>query len=66
MLYTPLSYEEIDDTKHAYEDFQLMRFQGRDCCVQKLANGDIRIVQLLSTNPNDYLIESLTPGTIIK
>ncbi|SFM31263.1 YlzJ-like protein [Gracilibacillus orientalis] len=65
ILYTPLSYEDIHYTEKDYQQFEFINYQNKSCCIQRLENGDMRIVQLLSTNPNDYLAEHFSPGTII-
>ncbi|GAB2551016.1 YlzJ-like family protein [Gracilibacillus alcaliphilus] len=65
MLYTPLGYDDIYGADQWLGDYEFIRFQGKQCCVQKLSNGEVRMIQLLSTNPNDYLLDTFTPGNII-
>ncbi|UOQ47818.1 YlzJ-like family protein [Gracilibacillus caseinilyticus] len=65
ILYTPLSYEDIHVTDADYQQYELITYQARPCYAERLENGDLRLIQLLSTNPSDYLHEQFTPGTII-
>ncbi|MDX8046995.1 YlzJ-like family protein [Gracilibacillus sp. S3-1-1] len=65
MLYTPLSMEDIHYNEADFEQYEWIHYQNKPCYVQRLDNGDKRVVQLLSTNPNDYLLQTFAPGTII-
>ncbi|GAE91557.1 hypothetical protein JCM21714_509 [Gracilibacillus boraciitolerans JCM 21714] len=65
MLYTPLSYNDIHGLGNEYEQFEVMEYQNRQCSVQRLENGDIKLIQLLSTDPQDFLLNDFAPGTII-
>ncbi len=65
ILYTPLSYEDIHYSEQDYQQYEFISYQSKTCCIQRLENGDMRLVQLLSTDPNDYLAEHFSPGTII-
>lgn len=64
LLYTPLSYEEIfpgEEDRH-----QLVVYNGRPCYVKKRDDETYELVQLISTDPYDFLRIEFTPGTIIK
>ncbi|NLJ87095.1 MAG: hypothetical protein GX322_11795 [Firmicutes bacterium] len=43
-----------------------MKWQGVDLLVEPIGFARGKIVQLLSTEPNDYLKPELQPGTIIE
>ncbi|MGN8644941.1 YlzJ-like family protein [Gracilibacillus sp. HCP3S3_G5_1] len=66
ILYTPLSMEEIHYSEKDYQQYEFISYQNKPCCIQRLENGDMQIVQLLSTDPNDFLLEQFYPGTVIK
>ncbi|WP_226034891.1 YlzJ-like family protein [Aquibacillus saliphilus] len=66
ILYTPLSESDIYPTEQKdYDKCQTVNYQGRMVQVEKQDDGSFRILQLLSTDPNDYLDNSFTPGEII-
>ena len=64
MLYTPLSIEEIYPQEE--ENHHLVTYQGKSLYVKKNEHGELQLVQLLSTNPQDFLNTAFTPGTIIR
>ncbi|KAB8138793.1 hypothetical protein F9U64_04015 [Gracilibacillus oryzae] len=67
MFYTPLSNHDIlPESQEAWENYQHVTYNNKQGIVEKTENGDWRIAQLLSTNPNDFLIDDYLPGTIIK
>ena len=64
--YTPLSESDIyPSMQQHYNNYETIEVQGKMIQVEKLENGSYRIVQLLSTNPQDYLNSSIAPGEII-
>ncbi|WP_163536848.1 YlzJ-like family protein [Gracilibacillus sp. YIM 98692] len=66
ILYTPLSYEDIHQpSTDEYQKYQLISLQQKQCIVEKVSGDKARIVQLLSTNPNDFLNQQLSPGSVI-
>ena len=65
ILYTPLSREDIYQQEINQETFSVIQYQDRLCYAEKLSDGQYRLLQLLSTNPNDFLEQSFVPGTII-
>lgn len=65
ILYTPLSREDIYQQELNHEAYSLIQYQDRLCYAEKLSDGQYRLLQLLSTDPNDFLEESFVPGTII-
>ncbi|AIF43706.1 YlzJ-like family protein [Virgibacillus sp. SK37] len=64
ILYTPLTQEEIfpeeENTNREY-----ISYEGRTICVNKTADGEYQLVQLLSTDPQDFLNDKYTPGRIL-
>lgn len=64
ILYTVLSYDDIFPSEIKSEE--LVVYNGRQCFVKKHSENAYELVQLLSTNPNDFLCEEFRPGTIIK
>ncbi len=62
--YTPLLTEEIFPQEE--ENHQLVSWQGRSLYVKKTEQGQLEVVQLLSTDPQDFLNTSFSPGTIFK
>ncbi len=65
MLYTPLSYEDIHGLGDEYQQYELIMYQDKHCRVERMENGECRLLQLLSTDPNDFLKNEFMPGTII-
>jgi hypothetical protein len=66
ILYTPLSESDIFPTaENVYSNRQCITYEGRTCFVEKNSNGEYQIIQLLSTDPQDYLNQKYTPGTIL-
>ena len=62
--YTPLLTEEI--FPQGEENHQLVSYKGRSLYVKKTEQGELELVQLLSTDPQDFLNASFAPGTIFK
>jgi hypothetical protein len=64
--YTPLSESDIFPTDNqVYNNRQCISYEGRMMFVEKNTSGDYQVVQLLSTDPQDYLNEKFIPGSII-
>ncbi|SHF52883.1 YlzJ-like family protein [Ornithinibacillus halophilus] len=67
ILYTPLSENDVFPTNETdYTNRQCVSYNGKSCYVEQTENGEYRILQLLSTDPKDFLDMSYTPGNIIK
>jgi hypothetical protein len=66
ILYTPMTYEEVFGQ---YEEKNIERsyitHQGKMFYVDKHPNGEYRLAQLISSNPEDYLNEDFQPGSQI-
>ena len=63
VLYTPLSHEEIFPSEHKHHE--LVQYQGKLVYVKKTEVGEMQLVRLMSTDPQDYLNASLQPGAIL-
>ena len=64
ILYTPLAMEDVlQGLDEISAQRECVSYQGRMFYVDKMANGDYQLVQLMSTNPNDYLNQQYLPGT---
>ncbi|GGA62589.1 YlzJ-like family protein [Ornithinibacillus halotolerans] len=67
ILYTPLSESDIFPTaENVYTNRECITYNGRTCFVEKNSQGEYQLIQLLSTDPQDYLDENFIPGTIIQ
>lgn len=64
ILYTPLCQEDVfpetNESSYAY-----VHYQGKMVCVDE-QDGKHTLVQLLSTNPQDFMDASFSPGTAIE
>lgn len=64
ILYTPLSQEEIFPEEET-TNRKFISYEGKTLCVDQLEDGAYSLVQLLSTDPEDYLDPTLSPGSIL-
>ncbi|WP_368654875.1 YlzJ-like family protein [Ornithinibacillus sp. 4-3] len=64
ILYTPLSMEEIFPATDS-STTQLIQYEGKHCYAEPLEDGQYKLVQLLSTNPHDFLEVNYMPGRVI-
>ncbi|WP_182199209.1 YlzJ-like family protein [Paraliobacillus salinarum] len=66
ILYTPLDHNDIfTTTQDQYKKQKMMEVEGRPVLVNCLPDGTYQVVQLLSTNPHDYLESPFQPGEIV-
>lgn len=63
VLYTPLS--DYDIFKQNDPPHELLSYNGRNVYARKTDEGELQLLQLISTNPQDYLQKEFTPGTIL-
>lgn len=66
ILYTPLSETDVfpvEEENVRKRTFATMN--GRTVYIEQLDNGSYEVLQLLSTDPKDFLDESFMPGTIV-
>ncbi|GAB3794911.1 YlzJ-like family protein [Virgibacillus kimchii] len=66
ILYTPLSQEDVFPTANdAYSNRQFMSYEGKSVYVEQNNDGSYQLLQLMSTDPQDFLNEKFTPGSIL-
>ena len=63
VLYTPLSIDEIYPAEASQH--KTVSYQGKTIIVGKTEHHQQQILQLISTDPNDYLQPNFMPGTVI-
>lgn len=64
ILYTPLSLEDIyPQAPEEYSNRQFISHEGRSLYVEQTADGSYQLLQLMSTDPQDFLKKTYTPGT---
>ncbi|MFG6115061.1 YlzJ-like family protein [Halobacillus sp. MO56] len=63
VLYTPLSEVDIFPAAQAdYDNIVITQYNQKTVKALKLENGNYQIVQVLSTDPSDYLHPDYQPG----
>jgi len=62
--YTPLSIEEIFPSTENH--YKVVSYRGKTVLAQHTEDQQLQLMQLLSTDPQDYLEQSFTPGNIMK
>ncbi len=66
ILYTILPNEAVFPTdQSAYEQQKVVEWNGVQLLVERTSLTECRVVQVLSTNPQDYLNESTQPGQML-
>jgi hypothetical protein len=67
ILYTPLAIEDIfSEDESEYENHKWVNIGDKVMKVQDLKDGTFEIMQVISTNPNDYLNVDYSPGMRIR
>lgn len=67
ILYTPLSTADIfPEESEDFNSYKFVSFQGKQFYVKETEEGSYQLVQLLSTDPQDYLNDIYTPGNILQ
>ncbi|SDQ59329.1 YlzJ-like protein [Virgibacillus subterraneus] len=67
MLYTPLS--ETDIFPYSEKDFSnrhCVSYKGKDLYVEQTEDGSYQLLQLLSSDPQDFMNSDYNPGTILR
>lgn len=66
ILYTPLCQTDIFPTNEdSFTTYQYVNYQGKLLFVEEVDKGSYELLQLLSTDPQDYLNKTYSPGTIL-
>lgn len=67
ILYTPLSESDIFPvSENERKKRKVVSFQGKSVYAEELDDGSWKLLQLLSTDPQDFLDENLSPGMILR
>lgn len=65
ILYTPLSQADIfPSSDDNYAKRQCVSYQGKMLYVEETKKGTFELLQLLSTDPQDFMDSKYTPGNI--
>ncbi|MBY7143612.1 YlzJ-like family protein [Virgibacillus sp. NKC19-3] len=66
ILYTPMSEAEIfPQSPDSFTSRHVISYDGRSLYVEKTDEGNYQLLQLMSTDPQDFLDEKYTPGNIL-
>lgn len=66
ILYTTVPHDLIFQTPESeYHKQRVVDVDGVQLLVQETSSKDYQVVRVLSTNPNDYLTDKYTPGSIV-
>lgn len=66
ILYTTMPQELIfQENNDAYLKQTIIEVNGLSLVVEPISNDQCRVVQLLSTNPNDFLNNAFAPGSVL-
>ncbi|QDP40237.1 YlzJ-like family protein [Radiobacillus deserti] len=67
ILYTPLSHEDIfPEDQKSFLGQEVIQVQGKNVCAKRREDGSYEVIQLLSTDPNDFLLQTFQPGSILR
>ncbi|WP_430785835.1 YlzJ-like family protein [Virgibacillus flavescens] len=65
ILYTPLSEADIFPSQNDNSQRSVIIHQNRSVYVEKNEEGNYQVVQLLSTDPEDFMNAQYQPGSIL-
>ncbi|MEC5422636.1 YlzJ-like family protein [Virgibacillus sp. C22-A2] len=66
ILYTPLSEADIfPQSTDSLTNRQCVTYNGRTMYVEQTSDGSYQLLQLISTDPKDFLDDTYLPGTIL-
>lgn len=67
MLYTPLSETDIfPASEKEFTNRHYVSYQGKELYVEQTGDGNYQLLQLLSTDPHDFMNSNYNPGTILR
>ncbi|QKY69074.1 YlzJ-like family protein [Lentibacillus sp. CBA3610] len=67
MLYTPLSTTDIfPSSEQEFQKRQCISHNGKQLYVEEMEDGQFQVLQLLSTDPQDFMNSDYLPGTILR
>ncbi|MGM8366473.1 YlzJ-like family protein [Virgibacillus sp. W0181] len=64
ILYTPLCESDIFPNDKV-DNREFISYQGKTVLAERNNEGSYQMLQLLSTDPQDFLNENYVPGTIL-
>lgn len=66
ILYTTMPHELIfQEDSNSYTKQSIIDVNGLSLVVEPISNEECRVVQVLSTNPYDFLNATYSPGSIL-
>lgn len=65
ILYTPLAQSDIFPEDNRNTNRLIVNHQNRPLYVEKNEDGNYQVLQLLSTDPNDFMDPQYQPGSIL-
>lgn len=65
ILYTPLCETDVFPIEQDYSNRKCVTHQGKLLYVERQADGSYQLLQLLSTDPQDYLDTNYSPGNTL-
>lgn len=65
VLYTPLCKNDIFPEELEQDKRKYLTIEGKTIYAEELNDGSYKLLQLMSTNPQDFLNANYSPGTII-
>ncbi|CDQ40060.1 MULTISPECIES: YlzJ-like family protein [Virgibacillus] len=65
ILYTPLANEDVFPPANDNSNRLTIAYEGRHMYCEQKTDGSYEVLQLLSTDPQDFLNEKYQPGTIL-
>lgn len=66
IMYTTVPHELIfQENLDSYTKQSIIEINGLSLVVEPLSNAECRVVQVLSTNPYDFLNSAYSPGSIL-
>lgn len=63
--YTILPFENLVNEDLNQEGPEMFKKDGIPFIGERLPNGAVKVNRIISTDPNDYLSETLAPGAVI-
>ncbi|GAB4072613.1 hypothetical protein GCM10028778_03950 [Barrientosiimonas marina] len=67
MLHTPLATTDIfPDSSEAFEKRLCVSYKGKQLYVEKMDDGSYQVLQLLSSDPQDFMNSDYLPGTMLR
>jgi len=67
IIYTPLSETDVFplEQDEQLQNRHFISYEGKMMYVKKTTDGQYQLLQLMSTDPQDYLNAKYTPGSIL-